>query len=341
VWLAGLAWAFCGAAAHAVSPAAYQTVRDAVAVTRVADPAQLATGSPALAGKIVELNGVISGVISNDTTTALMLRLDGGTMLLLSLPGHDPSLDVGLAVRALVRVPAEGALLTGLAATAAGPELALAPLPPDDAGECPLPEPGGARPVNPPNEMPVDNRPRLVFHAPERLQEEPNAVTESPRDFPEIVRCYAERIRSCNGYLDGDTANLIAYHLLYKSQRFGVDPRLTFAVVMQESRFNPRAVSSAGAQGLGQLMPGTAAGLGVTDSFDIEQNLEGTVRYLSTQLRNFGRLSLALAAYNAGPNNVKRYGGVPPFRETQNYVRRIWSHYCKLVGLDPKTGEPE
>jgi soluble lytic murein transglycosylase-like protein len=108
------------------------------------------------------------------------------------------------------------------------------------------------------------------------------------------------------------------------AQSAGIDPGLLEALVAAESSFNPRAVSPAGAQGLTQLMPGTAKALGVTDPFDPAQSLNGGARYLSQMLREFnGDVKLALAAYNAGPGAVRRHGGVPPFRETQDYVQRV------------------
>jgi soluble lytic murein transglycosylase-like protein len=107
-------------------------------------------------------------------------------------------------------------------------------------------------------------------------------------------------------------------------RRHGVDPLLLSAVARQESGFDPRAVSHAGAQGLMQLMPGTAAGLGVTDSFDPGQAVDGAARLLRQLLDRFdGRLDLALAGYNAGPGAVDRYDGVPPYPETRNYVRSV------------------
>ncbi|MGY1808924.1 lytic transglycosylase domain-containing protein [Blastococcus sp. SYSU D00669] len=106
--------------------------------------------------------------------------------------------------------------------------------------------------------------------------------------------------------------------------RHGVDASLLAAVASQESGFDSRAVSPAGAQGLMQFMPATAKGLGV-DAFDPASAVDGAARYLASLQRQFGSTELALAAYNAGPGNVRRYGGVPPFSETQNYVRAVMS----------------
>jgi len=106
------------------------------------------------------------------------------------------------------------------------------------------------------------------------------------------------------------------------AQEQGVPPDLFLRLVRQESGFNPKAVSRSGAIGLAQLMPGTAQGLGV-DPFDPVQNLTGGAKYLKTQFDRFGRWDLALAAYNAGPGAVTKYGGIPPYRETQNYVKKI------------------
>jgi soluble lytic murein transglycosylase-like protein len=109
------------------------------------------------------------------------------------------------------------------------------------------------------------------------------------------------------------------------SAKYGVDATLLSAVARQESGFDPRAVSPAGAQGLMQLMPATARGLGVSDPFDPNQAVDGAARLLRDLINRFDRTDLALAAYNAGPGAVLRYGGIPPYPETQNYVRSVMS----------------
>jgi soluble lytic murein transglycosylase-like protein len=114
------------------------------------------------------------------------------------------------------------------------------------------------------------------------------------------------------------------------ARRHKLDPALVLALVQVESAFQPRAVSPKGARGLTQLMPGTARELGVKDAFDPEQNLDGGARYLRQLLTRYGGdLKRALAAYNAGPGAVDRHQGVPPYRETRQYVRRVLEKYKK------------
>jgi soluble lytic murein transglycosylase-like protein len=113
------------------------------------------------------------------------------------------------------------------------------------------------------------------------------------------------------------------------AQKYGVDADLVWVVIRQESGFNPRAVSPKGAMGLMQLMPGTAALMGVSNAFDVEQNIAGGIKYLERCLNRFNQdVGLALAAYNAGPENVVKYQGCPPFPETRQYVASILQAYA-------------
>jgi soluble lytic murein transglycosylase-like protein len=120
------------------------------------------------------------------------------------------------------------------------------------------------------------------------------------------------------------------------AKKYGIDPALLAGLVKQESGFDPNAGSPAGARGLTQLMPGTAAGLGVTNVLDPVQSLDGGAKYLRAQLDAFGGdVTRALAAYNAGPGAVQRYGGVPPYAETQNYVRAVQANAADYRAASP------
>ena len=120
--------------------------------------------------------------------------------------------------------------------------------------------------------------------------------------------------------------NVKAYrlHVSQTAAKYRVDESLVRAVIHAESAFNEKAVSRAGAQGLMQLMPATAKDLGVSDSLSAVQNIEGGTKYLAALLENYnGDTTLATAAYNAGPGAVSRYKGIPPYKETQAYVKRV------------------
>lgn len=119
------------------------------------------------------------------------------------------------------------------------------------------------------------------------------------------------------------------------ARRHEIDPALLTAVAQVESAFDPRAVSPKGAQGLLQLMPDTAARFGVRDAFDAGQNVDGGARYLSWLMQRYeGQTELALAGYNAGEGRVDRYKGIPPYRETQNYVTRVLAGVDRLSSFD-------
>jgi soluble lytic murein transglycosylase-like protein len=115
------------------------------------------------------------------------------------------------------------------------------------------------------------------------------------------------------------------------ANKYGVDPAVLAGLVKAESNFNPKAQSGVGAKGLTQLMDATARGLGVNNSFDVQQSLDGGAKFLGGLLKQFhGDQSLALAAYNAGPGAVQKYGGIPPYQETQRYVPKVLGYAAQF-----------
>ncbi|MEO1167442.1 MAG: lytic transglycosylase domain-containing protein [Pseudomonadota bacterium] len=139
--------------------------------------------------------------------------------------------------------------------------------------------------------------------------------------------------RSQNSQIERSFKEALYEPLIRQAEaRHRLPPKLLQALVWQESRFNPMAISPAGAAGLAQLMPATARELGVTNRHDPAQNIDGGARYLRQMLDQFGAIHLALAAYNAGPGAVSRAGGIPKNRETPGYVRNVirrWMAYAK------------
>lgn len=123
-----------------------------------------------------------------------------------------------------------------------------------------------------------------------------------------------------------------AYEKIFEevAKKYELDPALLKAIAKVESNFNPRAVSPKGAMGIMQLIPSTARLVGVSDPFDPVENIHGGARYLKRLLEEFGDLRLSLAAYNAGPEAVRQYGGIPPYPETINYVRNVLEYYRYL-----------
>ncbi|BCB96115.1 lytic transglycosylase [Dissulfurispira thermophila] len=158
-------------------------------------------------------------------------------------------------------------------------------------------------------------------------------VMKEKRSYQKSNRDYS------NVYVDKESFHNIAEE---KARRHNIDPRLVKAVIKVESNWNPNAVSPKGAQGLMQLMPSTASIMGINDPFNPDANIEGGVRYLKYLLRKFnGNISLALAAYNAGPKLVERIKSVPPIPETITYVKQVINYYLRSNGSIVNTDFPE
>jgi soluble lytic murein transglycosylase-like protein len=159
-----------------------------------------------------------------------------------------------------------------------------------------------------------------------------------------VFGAYHAAIRKFNHRLSAEDVDTITNSVLYFSDQNDVDPRLIIAMIIAESDFNIYSRSHTGAMGLGQLMPETARNMGVTDPYDPEQNIAASVRILREHLDKYGgapkdagkipyeQIRLIMAAYNAGPGAVKKYHGVPPYRETQRYVERVASLYREMCG---------
>ncbi|MBI5183431.1 MAG: lytic transglycosylase domain-containing protein [Nitrospinae bacterium] len=157
---------------------------------------------------------------------------------------------------------------------------------------------------------------RIDLNIPNRINKKTIILDKGPKIF--------------NGYYFSEEIESAAY-------KYDIEPELITAIITAESNFNPNATSPTGAMGLMQLMPKTALTYMVENPYNPQQNLEGGIRYLRTLLRMFnGDLRLAIAAYNAGENSVKRYNGIPPFPETEGFVKKVISIYDTLMKKEKK-----
>ena len=149
-------------------------------------------------------------------------------------------------------------------------------------------------------------------------------VSANGRDNGIIVGCHSNKHLAKKAKVYQKTIQIY-------SRIYNVDPELIHAIVRQESCFNEGAKSRVGAIGLMQLMPQTALGLRITDPWNPEHNIQGGIKYIAQMLKMFhGKPKLAIAAYNAGPGNVNKYKGIPPFKETRHYVKRVYAEYKRL-----------
>lgn len=162
----------------------------------------------------------------------------------------------------------------------------------------------------------------------EKIKYDPIVLPAKYRNLAKPEKYSVRQSPGGTAYLPSDIDYLVKYY----AAQYALEPSLVYAVIRAESNFNPRAVSRAGARGLMQLMPGTAKEMGVTDSFDPAQNIAGGTQYLYRMLQLFDNdLQLALAAYNSGPETVRRHGGIPPIKETRDYVARVLKYSSTYV----------
>lgn len=307
--------AACAATALGQGAAEYLHLRRANGIKQ---PTSFSALDTIVGSRVVELQGTVKGSFRVDDKGALMLsRDDGGTQVVECDTIPDWLVGSEIKARLLVNVsrPDESSEAT-LTLIAAAPEGQVAS---------------------------QDAKPTVAKNSKKALTSR-NASRSLRKEWTlpasEVTPIYASFIKSRNRRLTDEKAMEIAEGIIGFSLHYGVDARLIMAMVMVESGFNPNATSRTGAQGLGQLMPGTAQGLGVGNSYDTMENLYGTVKLVRNNLTSykastgddFKALVLSVAAYNAGNGAVARHGGVPPYAETQRYVQKVISLYYALSG---------
>jgi hypothetical protein len=321
----------------------YFQVRDRAQVSDRFSIDEAQTNPQLYAGKLVEVKGVIKAVAGSEALTTLLIE-GGQTTYTVSLPPGKklaswPFLDVNTTIRALCQVvTVEGSGSGSL-------ELVI--------------------PVKEYEASSVDQARAAANEAAAKRVRESQRTAAAPQrrasrgmsgrvfgqsySDAQLVAIYADAVAHFNRRLAPGTRQRIAWNIIRYSRTYGLDARLMMAVVAVESNFNPNAVSPVGAMGLGQLMPGTAGDLGVGNAFDMDQNLNGSIRLLSNHVRNMGAggrpsiesVKLALACYNAGAGAVKKYKGIPPYQETQRYVRKIIRLYWQMLEPKDRTWSPE
>ncbi len=310
-------------------------------------------------GKVLELRGTVGGSVTSEGRLSVMLNMEGGKAVMLDIPSEEAAEVRDLStpqLRALVQIKEnKTGNVVSLQTLAVAYETTVAA---EDKliqarQEAERKKADWKRHEQERWKASMDRamHSRSVAPAPSRgsFQRAPMSISGippaspnlSPRALP-LYPAYFHFIAQRNTKLSAAQAAQIAFHLLDFADRFNVDPRLVVAMIIAESEFDPRSTSRTGAKGLGQLMPETARDLGVNNPYDIVQNLGGSINYLRSRLDmfagpghadgsySFDQVALAMAAYNAGENAVKRYRGVPPYRETQAYVKRVTSLYRQL-----------
>jgi soluble lytic murein transglycosylase-like protein len=295
---------------------------------------------------LIEVRGVITGCARRDDGGTFIVTREAGDTFVIEANQKLPEsmVDIARTVRVLARVPVDRSSFSNLQLVAVTSEYEAASLEIERAKR-----PAASRPAvriasRPPAR--ASSRRKAVRKALSRraaLRQSRSRQTMLASRGLDLLSQYATAVQWFNPRLSDDDARRLAQSIIYYSYHHDLDARLIMAVIAVESNFNVNAVSPKGAMGLGQLMPGTADDLGVADPWSPNQNLEGAARLLRGHLRRFGpvqqptweQIKLALACYNAGAGAVRKHGGVPPYRETRNYVKKVGRLYYQMCGLTP------
>jgi len=291
-------------------------------------PQALASFDESLRGRVLELHGEIVAVVTptQEATDAppsrILLQTDSGVTVALDYRQSDMELTVGQRVAVLASIPENPQDREHLQIEHIILERDLPGT--SDSGTA---EPDESASHQQNEDPPITESPELPL---------PPDTVPGGLYAPDRLQVWQAWIAKHNPNLSPAERELIVRWVLYHAYNYGVDHRLIFSVILAESSFDPNSCSHAGAQGLMQLMPGTAQRLGVADAYYFPENIRGGVEYLAKYLRqyrgetNYRQCALALACYNAGPNAVKQYGGVPPFPETRRYVIKVTQQFHDL-----------
>lgn len=311
---------------------------------------EVQTQASKFAGKLIELRGAVTGVFDSSTQGSLILQPVNGPAITLALPAGKrveewPLLDVGNSVRLLCRVvpSGEGSPTGALEVVIPVKEYEAARI--DEARA----KTAQAKKQEAEKKAVAQRRKPETRLASRGVSGATMQTVQQRYSRSQLVDIYGSAVRYFNRRLSVGESRQIASLILDYSNRYGLDARLVMAVIACESNFNANAVSPVGAMGLGQLMPGTASDLGVGNAWDPSANLEGSTRLLKNHITNMSRggrpskeaIKLALACYNAGAGAVRKYKGIPPYRETQNYVKKIIRLYWSMLPPSERTWSPD
>ncbi len=315
--LVGCAGWQCSPPAAASTESAYKKTVAGFQPVDVVSGAQLEQARRGDPGKSLQISGVIQGMFASGDQQTILLQLVDQTSVDVEYAGSPPEVHPRSRVRCLVKptAPSYAAPLRLIDITWDKTPVELL----QEAARAAL-------------KFPVTDR-REIAQSAARIQRTQQPMPTRGGDQTLVIK---RAIASFNPRLSAREVDTIGDSIIAYSARYGVDPTLVVAVIAAESRFNPNARSYKGAMGLGQLMPATAAAHNV-DATDPIENLHLAIRIIRKNLDKYNNDPLrALAAYNAGTGAVDRHGGVPPYRETRNYLWTIYEYYCKLNGVQPE-----